>query len=665
MATRPMSSLIQQLRSSALLDQYAIVPDGQLLDSFVKGCGEEALEVLVRRHAPMVWGVCQRVLGNHHDAEDAFQATFLVFVRKAASIFPRAKVSNWLHGVARQTALRTRETRAKQKTRERDVTEMPEPARMDQDLQSKLDEELSRLPEKYRTVIVLCDLEGKTKKEAARQLNLPEGTVASRVATARAMLAKNLARCRPGGAVSIVTLGALLAPHTAFTAVPAALMKTTLQAAGLAAAGQNAFGVASPMAVVLAEAVLRAMFVSRCKVLATSVVALLVSTCLIVSAVQTGRGAREPPAPQADLPVTQEVKLFQSTNKRNRPSDKMDMPKSPSREIVTRWRAAGADVGWMRLEKYGYLDFLSQEKSIAGTVPAFRFVSGNKEVLATLPDPRVPFGLELGRMTDGDLSGLAGLKNLKMLSLVGVNVTGAGLNVLAGLKSLHSLNLWGCFTHQRTDLDLRGLARLKSLALLDLSFVQVADAGLQNLAGLDNLRSLDLRRTQVTDAALGKLAGLKNLQMLNLYEIQVTDESVRALAGLKNLQWLDLGDTKVSDAGLRSLAALENLQWLSLFQTQVVDAGLAELARLQNLQMLNLSETRVTDAGLKELIGLANLQALYLLDTPVTDAGLQELARLKSLQYLNVSGTNVTAAGIATLQKQLPTCSIICAQGAF
>src|SRR5437867_8973662 len=156
----------------------------------------------------MVWGVCCRVLGKHHDAEDAFQATFLVLVRKAASIVHRDKVANWLYGVAHQTALKARATAAKRGAREKQVTAMPEPAREEQgpwdDLQPLLDQELSRLPQKYRTVIVLCDLEGKTRKEAARHLKVAEGTVASRLATARAMLARRLTRRWPSGAGAAV-----------------------------------------------------------------------------------------------------------------------------------------------------------------------------------------------------------------------------------------------------------------------------------------------------------------------------------------------------------------------------------------------------------------------------------------------------------------------------
>src|SRR5262249_27234943 len=154
----------------------------QLLEGYVRGREEAAFAALVRRHGPMVWGVCRRVLHSHQDAEDAFQATFLVLVRKAASVVPREMVANWLYGVARQTALKARATTARRRAREKQVTAMPEPPLEQQalwdDLQPLLDQELGRLPDKYRAVIVLCDLEGKTRKEAARHFRLPEGTVA-------------------------------------------------------------------------------------------------------------------------------------------------------------------------------------------------------------------------------------------------------------------------------------------------------------------------------------------------------------------------------------------------------------------------------------------------------------------------------------------------------
>src|SRR5215211_6353583 len=140
MPTSPLNVVIQHLMAD-------VEPDGELLARFRSGRDEDALAALVRRHAPIVWGVCRRLLFNHHDAEDAFQATFLVLVRKAADV-PRQAVAGWLYGVARQTAVRLRAAAAKRGRRERQVVNMPEPTAAearDADLQTALDEELSRL----------------------------------------------------------------------------------------------------------------------------------------------------------------------------------------------------------------------------------------------------------------------------------------------------------------------------------------------------------------------------------------------------------------------------------------------------------------------------------------------------------------------------------------
>src|SRR5262249_23625690 len=118
MATSPMDELIQHLRRTVRLRDGAGLTDGQLLEDFISRRDEAALAALVQRHAPMVWGVCRRVLGNYHDAEDAFQATFLVLVRKAPSVRPRAMVANWLYGVAHRTALKARATVHTRKGRE-------------------------------------------------------------------------------------------------------------------------------------------------------------------------------------------------------------------------------------------------------------------------------------------------------------------------------------------------------------------------------------------------------------------------------------------------------------------------------------------------------------------------------------------------------------------
>jgi RNA polymerase sigma factor (sigma-70 family) len=192
MAITPMSRVIQHLRMAALAQAGAELTDGQLLETFISRKDHEALAALVYRHAPMVWGVCRRLLPPQ-DAEDAFQATFLILLRKATSIHPRGMVGNWLYGVAHQAARNERTRIARRRAREVQVPQLPEPAATDpdplRDWQVILDQELTCLPGRYRAVILLCDLEGKTRKEAARQLGLAEGTVASRLARARAMLA--------------------------------------------------------------------------------------------------------------------------------------------------------------------------------------------------------------------------------------------------------------------------------------------------------------------------------------------------------------------------------------------------------------------------------------------------------------------------------------------
>jgi RNA polymerase sigma-70 factor (ECF subfamily) len=171
--------------------------DGQLLELFIAERDEAAFAALVRRHGPMVLRVCRHVVGDVHDADDAFQATFLVLARKARSVDPRDAVGNWLCGVAFRTGQAARAARLRRQTRERRLVELPHPATpppAEPDFLPLLDRELNRLPEKFRLPIILCGLEGRGRREVAAQLALPEGTLASRLDTARRLLAKRLAR---------------------------------------------------------------------------------------------------------------------------------------------------------------------------------------------------------------------------------------------------------------------------------------------------------------------------------------------------------------------------------------------------------------------------------------------------------------------------------------
>ncbi len=241
-----------------------VLSDGQLLDRFVADRDEAAFEVLVRRHGTLVWGVCRRTLGSHHDAEDAFQATFLVLARRAASIVPRERLPNWLHGVARQTALKARAMASRRRRRETPMATLPEPAvvgpesnRVDDRLEW-LDRELGHLPDRYREAIVLCELEGLTHQEAARRLGCPVGTLSARLSRGRALLSRRLAR--RGVAIPAVGLGAWLAPDAASASVPAALAGPTARAAALFAGGRAVTsGLISLDAIRLARGVIRTM----------------------------------------------------------------------------------------------------------------------------------------------------------------------------------------------------------------------------------------------------------------------------------------------------------------------------------------------------------------------------------------------------------------------
>src|SRR5262245_1134642 len=303
MATGQLNGVIQHLRRAMLLRDGAGLTDGQLLEDYISRRDEAALAALVQRHGPMVWGVCRRVLSNYHDAEDAFQATFLVLVRKVTTVQPKEMVASWLYGVAHQTALKARATVGTRTGRERQVVEMPEPAAPEparwDELLPVLDEELSRLPDIYRVVIVLCDLEGKTRKEVADQLGVPEGTVAGRLARARVILAKRLTQ--RGVTLSGGALAAVLSQNAALAGVPALVVSNTIQVASLLAAGRAVPGVISVEVAALTEGVLKAMSVSKLK----AVAGVLMVVCQI--GIGTAIVLGQPPAPPKPAPVPKQI----------------------------------------------------------------------------------------------------------------------------------------------------------------------------------------------------------------------------------------------------------------------------------------------------------------------------------------------------------------------
>jgi RNA polymerase sigma factor (sigma-70 family) len=279
--------------------------EGQLLDRFVAERDGVAFEALLARHGPMVWGVCRRMLRDPREVEDAFQATFLVLVRKAGSIRDRELLGNWLYGVAYRVALRARANLARRRTEPADALDnvAEEVAGADDaELRSVLDDELGRLPEKYRAPIVLCYLEGQTHEEAALRLRWPVGTVRGRMARARELLRSRLARRGfvPGTAALIAAL-----ERDAQAKVPEALIASTVRTVLETAAGRAfAAGLVSASATALADGVLRTMGMMKLKIAAVGLLAAGVVAAGAVAAVQQERaGAGSGVAVQNPSPI--------------------------------------------------------------------------------------------------------------------------------------------------------------------------------------------------------------------------------------------------------------------------------------------------------------------------------------------------------------------------
>ena len=287
--------------------------DSELLERFISRQDEDAFETLLLRHGPMVLGVCRRLLHNEVDVEDCFQATFLVLVRRAASIRRRGRVGYWLYGVARKAALKAKAMTNLRHRKEQEAAADKErkSAGHDQDLQELLDRELETLPDKYQAAIVLCDLEGLTIAAAAKQLGCPQGTLNARLVRGRAMLAKRLTR--RGLAVSGAVLATALCQNAASACVPESLVVSTVQAATLMAAGKAlAAGAISAKVVALMEGVLKAMLMTKLKVSITVVLALnLIGAgaslvyCQVAGSGQPGMGQpvtaqKQQPTPKAD-----------------------------------------------------------------------------------------------------------------------------------------------------------------------------------------------------------------------------------------------------------------------------------------------------------------------------------------------------------------------------
>jgi RNA polymerase sigma factor (sigma-70 family) len=307
MAKARSSGLLHQVRTLFGAGVAGGSSDAELLDRFLAGsaaagdaalAAEAAFAALVARHGPMVLGVCRRALADPNDIEDAFQATFLVLVRRARSVRVGDSLGRWLYGVARRVA-----AKAQARSKRAQVRSLPlglepvasEPQADRIELLAALDEEVSRLPENYRAPVILCDLEGLTHAEAAARLRWPVGTVSGRLSRARDLLKKRLVR--RGMAPTAGSVVALLVTEEARASVPDPLAAATVLAATQLAMGKGSqAGVASVSASALSlmNAVLRAAAMAKLKLAAAGLLVIVVAGAAVAAGIGIGTGAPDP-----------------------------------------------------------------------------------------------------------------------------------------------------------------------------------------------------------------------------------------------------------------------------------------------------------------------------------------------------------------------------------
>jgi RNA polymerase sigma factor (sigma-70 family) len=271
MGLRQSNGGIKDLRILFTAGTVGSLSDGELLECYVSRRDEVAFEALMERHGPMVFQVCRSVLSDPHDAQDAFQATFLVLARRAGSIRERGSVASWLFGVAGRVAARARVAAARRRKHESGAAARA--ARLDESLSvpwreseqerheldraAALHEELARLPEKYREPVVLCYLEGRTYQQVADKLRRPIGTVKVRLSRARRLLRGRLARRGLGLPAGLAAVEVMA--ESASAAVPPVVVRRTLEAVASAGTGSLAAGGIIPPADELTNGVLRTM----------------------------------------------------------------------------------------------------------------------------------------------------------------------------------------------------------------------------------------------------------------------------------------------------------------------------------------------------------------------------------------------------------------------
>ncbi len=630
-------------RIGRLVDATA---DEVLLARFAAHADGSAFELLVWRHARAVHRTCRDLLGDHHAAEDAAQAVFLILARRADGIRDPRALAAWLHRTAVRVARRAARVLRRRAVTAQRLDALPKAPATNGTCgdAAVLHEELDRLPREYRTALVLCFFEGLTHAAAAARLGWPVGTVDGRIARAKKLLAARLER-RGVSAAVLTVAGSVSVP----------------------AAGARAAAVPSVFAHQLAREVLQMTRLAKILWLTGSIA---LTACLAVAASTGG-----PVPPAADAPVrAAPVPLVK--------------PRGIDAEVIAAFEKTGAVYGGfvcfddpsetgtiVRGVCHGDLIFRAGAEAARAGVPGFSWDPDGRptaEQLRQLPRIDVPFGLELilsrhfadGARTEAALKELARfpnlaalvldtpvavgtlapalteLRNLKALSLCTLMLSDAGAAELAKLTALGKLTTFALRTSGVTDAGAKELAKLTRLTTLKLVAENMTDAGVKDLGRLENLTTLMLSASPsmspgVTGAGLVELSRLTKLTTLYLQETEVDHAAIKGIAKLSELRRLKMPYVEVVDADVKELAKLSNLTTLRLEGFMLTDAAAADIAKLTKLTKLRL-KAMITDAGAKELAKLSRLTTLELKTARLTEAGAKELAKLKHLQNLQL-----------------------------
>jgi internalin A len=667
MAKANSSPILQTLRGMVEDQRVKNLDDRELLGRFVNEHDQAAFHALMRRHGPVVLDVCRSMLVNQADAEDAFQATFLVFARKAKGIRAATSIGSWLHGVAYRVALKAQTAFARRKKHEslapaRAVVESADDMAW-RDVKAVVHRELNTLPERFRAVLVICYLEGKTQDEAALQLKLPKGTLKGRLEQGRATLRERLIR-RGLGPAAVLVASAWTASDSA--ALQPTLIGSTVLAAANLAAGRAASEIVSTKVITLTEGVVKAMYLTKLKI-ATAI--LLVLSIFGASASAFIHGT--PAAKEIDN-KDRSAQTSAGLGKEASP----DQAKTSSPQQTEAPEVNRAVAEWV----------IAMGGKIVTAAGIFGkgnpLGDGQFYITAIILD-------SIDKIKDDDLARLKDLTKLNNLSLVHTPIGDAGLKHLAGIKSLETLYL------AYTKVGDAGLAHLKDmtgLVNLYLDGTKVTDAGLEHLAGMKGLAVLCLKDTQITDAGLKQLKSLSNLSWVDMWGAKVTDAGVKdlqaalpkctiknvdpkndrpplpagareaALAALRKtggqilpgerngVYGVYLVGPKIDDTLMMHLSAIEEIQSVLFFESKVTDAGLAHLKWLKNLKNLTIEKSPISDAGLKNFKDMSQLREIHMNFMPLTDAGLEHLKGLSGLTTLGFDSANITDAGVKHLK---------------